>query len=167
VSAPNVITNLSVYGDTANTLSKIQFSITESSASDYVRTLGMWDMNGLDIIDDLTISKRLLTAKSDTAFITTDSVITVSNGNFAVVSDSATIGRLYYMTTTGWTVGSMLTLYFTGAVAVGHAEEYAPANTIPFYLKLAEDFTIADTDILTVIYDGTYWREISRTDNTP
>lgn len=117
---------------------------------------------------DLTINgARLLTAKSDTAFVTTDSVITVSNGNFAVVSDSASIGRLYYMTTTGWTAGSMLTLYFTGAVAIGHAKPDAPANTVPFYLNGASDFTTADTDILTVIYDGTYWREISRIDNTP
>lgn len=117
---------------------------------------------------DLTINgARLLTAKSDTAFVTTDSVITVSNGNFAVVSDSATIGKLYYMTTTGWTAGSMLTLYFTGTIVVGHAKPDAPANTVPFYLKLTEEFTITDADILTVIYDGTYWREISRIDNTP
>lgn len=117
--------------------------------------------------EDISFKSRLLTAKSDTGFITTDSVITVSNGNFAVVSDSASIGRLYYMTTTGWTAGSMLTLYFTGALAIGHAKPDAPANTVPFYLKLTEEFTTADTDILTVIYDGTYWREISRIDNTP
>lgn len=116
---------------------------------------------------DIETNSKFLGNKSDTAFVTTDSVITVSNGNFAVVSDSATIGRLYYMTTTDWTAGSMLTLYFTGAVAIGHAKPDAPANTVPFYLNGASDFTTADTDILTVIYDGTYWREISRIDNTP
>ena len=61
---------------------------------------------------------------------------------------------------TGCTAGTIITLQFDGSVTVKHATAGAGAQ---FQLAGAGDFAATAGDTLQLVYDGTYWREISRT----
>ena len=61
---------------------------------------------------------------------------------------------------TGCTAGTVIILQFDGSVTVKHATAGAGAQ---FQLAGAGDFAATAGDTLQLVYDGTYWREISRT----
>lgn len=83
--------------------------------------------------------------------------ITLSDGgNFWDITGTTQIDTI---ASSGWIAGSVVRLQFDGIVTVKHATAGAGAQ---FFLNGSGDFTSGAGDVLTLIYDGTYWKETSR-----
>lgn len=91
--------------------------------------------------------------------------ITLTQGNLVVITGTTTIN---YITTTGWKPGSMICLEFiAGPITLNHNTSSVPANTAALFLNSNSNFSFKAGSVLTVIYDGTYWREIARMESSP
>ena len=86
--------------------------------------------------------------------------ITLGDGNYFDITGNTNID---FMTTTGWQAGSIVVLQFDANSGVNDNTASPPANTAAF--ELAGDFTASAGDTITVVFDGTFWREISRSVN--
>jgi hypothetical protein len=94
------------------------------------------------------------------ANVTAASTITLGmDGSFYDITGGTNIN---HMTTTGFQIGSVVSLRFNGAVNVNHNTASPPAGTAPFYNSSAANFAATANDILHVIYDGTYWHHFNR-----
>lgn len=101
-------------------------------------------------------SKFCQAASADVASAGT---ITVGNGNYAVVTGTTTIN---YITTTGFTAGSVICLKFSGALTLAHNTGSVPASTAALLLRGSQNLTTTANDTITLVYDGTNWRELAR-----
>ena len=110
------------------------------------------------IEDLLTLGGRLLGSKgSDVA---SADEITLTNGNYFDITGTTTID---HVNKTGWQAGSEVTLQFDADVTVTH-NAGAPAGTeASILLAGGLNFVATPDDTLRLVYDGTTWREISRT----
>jgi len=86
--------------------------------------------------------------------------ITLGDGNYFDITGNTNID---FMTTTGWQAGSVVVLQFDANSGVNDGTASPPANTAAF--DLAGNFTASAGDTITVVFDGTVWREISRSVN--
>jgi len=86
--------------------------------------------------------------------------ITLGNGNYFDITGTTAID---YITTTDWQSGSEVTLQFDASVTVNHNTGSVPANTAAILLSGAGNFAATADDTLTLVYDGTTWREKART----
>jgi hypothetical protein len=84
-----------------------------------------------------------------------DATLTVT-GNYFDVTGAVQTNTL--SVPAGLTNGTMITLQFDGAPTVKHATAGAGAQ---FQLASGADFVASAGDTLTLVYDGTYWREIT------
>ena len=66
------------------------------------------------------------------------------------------------MTITNWQAGSIVTLIFTTSLTVTHNAGGGTVNDASFFLESGLNFSANNNDTLTLIYDGSVWREISR-----
>lgn len=103
-----------------------------------------------------TVGRQLGAQGADVA---SGGTITLGVGNYFDVTGTTTIN---YITTTGWTAGSMVTLQFDASVTVAHNTGSVPANTGAILLAGAVNLSATAGDTLTLRYDGTTWREIAR-----
>ena len=95
---------------------------------------------------------------ADVASATT---ITLGNdGNYFDITGTTTID---YITTTDWQAGSEITLQFDSSLTVTHNGASPGASSTAMRLAGAANFSATSGDTLTLIYDGTYWREKART----
>lgn len=85
-----------------------------------------------------------------------NAAITIT-GNYFDVTGAVQINTL---STTGIQAGTVITLQFDGAPTVKHATAGTGAQ---FQLASASDFSATAGDTLTLVFDGTYWRETART----
>lgn len=85
--------------------------------------------------------------------------ITLTSGNYFDITGAVQINRIL---TTNWQAGSMITLKFDGAPTVSH-NTAAGGGYAGILLSGAVNFVASANDTLTLVYDGTYWREIART----
>lgn len=84
--------------------------------------------------------------------------ITLSDGgNFWDITGTTQINTI---AATGWIAGSVICFQFDGNVVVKHATAGSGAQ---LQLAATGDFSATAGDTLMLIYDGTYWREVSRT----
>lgn len=83
-----------------------------------------------------------------------------ADGNFFTVTGSTNID---FITTSDWTAGSELTLEFTGTPTLNHNTAAPPANTAPLFLSASTPFVCTVGCVLKFIYNGTVWKELSRT----
>ena len=81
-----------------------------------------------------------------------------STGNYFDVTGTTQINTL--SVAAGVRAGTQITLQFDASVTVKHATAGTGAQ---FALSASGDFMATAGDTLTVIYDGTVWREVSRT----
>lgn len=86
--------------------------------------------------------------------------ITVPGGNAVTLTGNTNID---FITTTGWTSGSILILQFTGTPTVNNNTGGAPGGTASVLLSGSANFGATANDTLILYYDGGNWREISRT----
>lgn len=85
--------------------------------------------------------------------------ITLGNGNYFDITGTTETQRILG---TGWTAGSIVTLQFDASVTVKHN---TAAGSSYFGLQLAAgaDFNATAGDVLMLVFDGAWWREVSRT----
>lgn len=81
----------------------------------------------------------------------------VPTSNYCDVTGTTQINT---MAATNLQAGTMVVLQFDASVTVKHATAGAGAQ---FQLAASGDFSATAGDTLMVVYDGTYWREVSRT----
>lgn len=92
--------------------------------------------------------------------VTSADTITLTEGNLITITGTTSIT---YITTTDWKVGSMICLEFeSGTISIIHGGSSAPTNTAAIYLSGSGDAAFGAASTLTLIYDGTYWKEIAR-----
>jgi hypothetical protein len=81
------------------------------------------------------------------------------DGNFFKITGNTQINGI---ATTNWIAGNCITLLFSGAPTVKH-NTAAGAGFASLYLAGGADFSATADDLLTLVYDGTVWRETART----
>jgi hypothetical protein len=84
--------------------------------------------------------------------------LTLGYANLFIVAGATQINAI---TTTGWTAGSQIVILFSGAPLVKH-NTAGGASTAPIFLAGSADFQAAANSVLTLIWDGTQWQEVSR-----
>lgn len=83
-----------------------------------------------------------------------------ADGNYFHITGTTTIN---YITVTNWQAGSVIILKFGGSLTVTHNAGSVPANTAAILLAGAANLSATADDTLTLVYDGTTWREVART----
>jgi len=83
--------------------------------------------------------------------------ITLGDGNYFDITGTTQINTI---SATNWVAGSLVVLQFDGSVTVKHATSGTGAQ---LNLAASGDFAATTGDTLMVIYDGSVWREVSRT----
>lgn len=97
--------------------------------------------------------------ETDTAIIVAANNLTLGRGNVQLVSGATQITAI---TTAGWQAGSAsVFLVFSGAPLVKN-NTAGGAGTATIILAGATDFQAAANDVLEILFDGTNWREASR-----
>lgn len=104
-------------------------------------------------IDNLTLGSTLHQLKGSDAPSTGD--MSSGSGNFIDVTGTTTIVTM----SADGQAGTIKVLQFDGALTVTHG---GSGEGAPFSLVGAVDMNTAAGDVLTVVYDGTVWREVSR-----
>lgn len=85
--------------------------------------------------------------------------ITLTLGDYFDITGTTTIN---FITSTLWKPGTLITLQFNSGITLNHDTGSPPANTAALFLNANSNVTFVAGSTLTVCYDGTYWREISR-----
>src|SRR3990167_8559322 len=102
------------------------------------------------------VSARLQGAKG--ADVASGANITLGNdGNMFDITGITTITTI---ASTNWQAGSIIVLQFDGSLTVSHNVAGTGASIL---LAGAANFSATANDVLQLIYDGTTWREVSRT----
>jgi hypothetical protein len=81
-----------------------------------------------------------------------------TDGNYFNITGTTTINGI---ATSGWISGSVINLKFAAAVTVKH-NTAATAGFARMFLAGSVDLSAAANTMLTLLYDGTQWQEISR-----
>jgi len=125
-------------------------SVTEDgSATEYLR------LDGTGTVQSCVASRMIQGAQGTDIASANDATFT-HDGNYFDVTGAVQTNTL---SATGIQAGTMIILQFDGAPTVKHATAGAGAQ---FQLAGAADFVATAGDTLMLVYDGTYWREVSR-----
>ena len=109
--------------------------------------------------DELTALGRLYTAKgADIA--SADEITLGANGNYFDVTGATTINHI---TKTDWPAGTSVILQFDASLTVTHNAGTPTGSEASILLAGGVDFSATADDTLQLVYDGTTWREVSRT----
>jgi len=104
------------------------------------------------------VRNRLNTRKG--ADVASAETITLgADGNYFDITGTTGIS---YITTTDWDPGAVVTLQFDGSVTVTHNGGSPAATSAAILLSGAANLSATANDTLTLVYDGTTWREIAR-----
>jgi hypothetical protein len=121
-----------------------------------VRTLLNVPESGTDVsFADVTVTNRLKGAKG--ADVVSANDITLGDGNYFDITGTGTINTI---AATDWTAGSVVILQFDDAATVAHNQAGTGASIL---LSGSGNFVASAGDTLTLVYDGTTWRETART----
>lgn len=104
---------------------------------------------------NVTFNARILGKKASDVASAND--ITLGDGNYFDITGTTQVNTI---AATGWTAGSVVTLQFDASVTVKHNTSGTGASLL---LAGAADFSATADDTLTLVYDGTTWRETART----
>lgn len=107
---------------------------------------------------DARFNGRVLGAQG--ANVASASTITLGNGNYFSVTGTNTIDCIVG---TGWTAGSEVVLDFAGVLTVTDSSGGCAGADKPINIGAA--FTSSADDTLTLIYNGTAWKETARSVN--
>jgi len=121
-----------------------------------INLLATTDMNTNSLVNvfGVEMNGRLQQARST---VSSGDVVTLGDANSFVVSGTTTMN---HMTNTGWQSGAIVILLFTDILTVTSNAGGATGTEADFDLK--GNFVTADGSVLTLIYDGSIWQEISR-----
>lgn len=99
---------------------------------------------------------RVLTAKAPD--IASASTIAIGDGNRADVTGTTTVN---FLSTAGWTAGSMVVLRFTGVLSLKHNTAAPPAATAAFDLSGSADLATVNGTRIALVYNGAKWEQIA------
>jgi len=155
-----------------STMTEVQSWMTSNSISTTGSTSLAIDQFGYveEFITAETLSGSQITDFKETFFhkrshgskgadVASAGTITLTEGNYFDITGTSTIN---YITTTTWKEGTKITLQFDSAVTINHNTATPPANTEALFLNGSSNFSATAGSTLSVVYDGGYWREISR-----
>lgn len=109
--------------------------------------------------DTLTMAGRFKSCKgSDVS--SADEITLGANGNFFDVTGTTTIAHI---NKTDWQAGSVVMLQFDANLTVTHNAGTPTGSEASILLAGGVDFSATPDDTLQLVYDGTMFREISRT----
>lgn len=86
--------------------------------------------------------------------------ITLGDGNYFDITGTTTINHI---TKTNWQAGSVVHLQFDASVTVTHNAASPTGTEASILLSGAGNFSATADDTLTLVYDGTTFRELART----
>lgn len=134
-------------------------SSTDNALVRFNSTTGKLLQNSGTTLDDngsLVLVGRLQGDKGADVASATD-VTLGSDGNYFDITGTTQIDTIV---ATGWQAGSVIILQFDGSVTVKHNTAGGGASLL---LAGSSDFSATANDTLQLVYDGTTWREVSRT----
>jgi hypothetical protein len=105
----------------------------------------------------LIAGNRFLTSKG-TNVASTNNMTLYNDGNYFNITGANTINLI---NSVGWTSGSEITLYSATAPTIAH-NQTASGDYKTILLSDSSDYLLETDAIITLVYDGTYWREKSR-----
>jgi len=159
-SAAECLSIIPTYDSGAQTLDYVTIDTAAASAT-ADKGKYVWKVDGTEIfqIDDdgIVMSSKMLQGAKGTDIASANDATLTLTGNYFDVTGTTQINTL---SATGVQAGTIIVLQFDEAVTVKHGTAGAGAQ---FQLAGAGDLSATPGDTLMVIYDGTYWREISRT----
>lgn len=101
--------------------------------------------------------KRVQYAKG--ANVASAAILTLGDdGNVFAITGGAVVD---YITTTNWQAGSPLILIFTSVVQLNHGSSSPPAGTAPMLLHGGTNYGTTNPTVMTFVFDGTNWQEVS------
>ncbi len=150
VNATPTLTSAALIADNGTTTSNIFEARDNGTAVVTVADGGVVTMTGNE-----TVSGRRLGAS---AAIVAANDLTLGVTNLNIVSGNTQINAL---TIAGWTAGSQVTLIFSGTPTVKH-NTAGGGGTATMLLAGSVDLVAAANTVLTLMYDGTNWQEVSR-----
>lgn len=83
-----------------------------------------------------------------------------TGGNYFTVTGNTNID---FMKTTNWTPGSEITLEFTGTPTLNHNTAAPPVGSAALFLSGSANFVCTAECVLKFAWNGTVWKELSRT----
>ena len=89
-----------------------------------------------------------------------DTITLGNDGNYFDITGTTTI---HHIDNSGWQTGSMVTLQFDASVTVTHNSGTPTGSEASLLLSGAGNLSATAHDTLTLVYDGTTWREVART----
>ena len=89
-----------------------------------------------------------------------DEITLGNDGDYFDITGTTTIG---HVNKTGWPAGARVILQFDASVTVTHNAGSPTGTEASILLSGAGDFSATADDTLMLVYDGTTWREVSRT----
>jgi len=109
--------------------------------------------HGIGVIGRIIGAKGADVASADEMALGTD-------GNYFDITGTTTINHI---TNTAWVAGAIVVLQFDASVTVTHNAGSPAGTEASILLSGAADFSATADDTLTLVYDGTTFREVSRT----
>lgn len=108
----------------------------------------------------VAVNKRFLQSKGDNVTSAGDLILS-TNGNVFHITAANTINAI---TTLRWNAGSVVILIFDSNPTVKNNTS-GGVNTAKMLLAGGADFSATANDVLTLVYDGSVWLEVSRSIN--
>lgn len=124
---------------------------------------GIRESSGLEVQAGDSKGLWINTSRLQTEYATVASAndLTLTRANVFSITGTTTINAI---TTTNWDAGATVILTFEASVTVKH-NTAGGASTAVMLLAGAADFSATANDVLTLLYNGTHWREVSRSVN--
>lgn len=107
----------------------------------------------------VTMSSARLGVNQGTDVTSADEIV-LTDGNYFDITGTTTINHI---NKTNWQAGSVVMLQFDASVTVTHNAGSPAGTEASILLSGAGDFSATADDTLQLVYDGTTFREISRT----
>lgn len=106
------------------------------------------------------IDHRFQTTQGADVTAANDLSLGADGNNFLIVGNT----QINTIATSGWVTGLPVTLMFSGSPLIKHNQS-AGAGFAPIVLSGRSDYKVRPYSVMTFIYDGTYWLEVSRSNN--
>ena len=108
-------------------------------------------------ISDLLIATARFQEKKGANVASANDMVLGNDGNFFSITGTTTINTI---SANNWQSGSVIKLQFNDNITVKHNTAGTGASLL---LSGAGDMSATADDTLTLVYDGTTWRELART----
>ena len=114
----------------------------------------------IDEVNGLKMARRIQGIKG--ADVASADAPTLGDGNYFDITGTTTINHIQ---NTAWQAGSTVSLQFDGAVTLTHQAGTPAGDEADLFLAGAVNASMTADDVITLVFDGTNWRETARSVN--